>query len=76
MPLLNLRLTNTDGSNRCVVDLPHEIRTQDMRVKQTRVHYNHEDHATTTGNYHNKRPATCHSSSPASTLSSCFFDMP
>eukprot|EP00935_MAST-01C_sp_MAST-1C-sp1_P002761 g2761.t1 len=51
MPLLNLRLTNTDGSNRCVVDLPHEIRTQDMRVKQTRVHYNHEDHSTTVGNY-------------------------
>lgn len=54
MPILNLRLTNTDNSNRCVVELPHEIRTQDMRVKQTRVHFNHEDrNNSVTGNFYN-----------------------
>ena len=25
MPVLNLRLTNADGANKCVVELPHEI---------------------------------------------------
>ena len=56
MPLLNLRLTNTDGTNKCVVELPHQIRTQEVKVKSTRVHFNHEDHSTTVGNYHNKLP--------------------
>ena len=40
MPILNLRLTNSDGTNRCQVTLPHSIRTQEMRLKGTRVHHN------------------------------------
>lgn len=52
MPLLSLRLTNTDNSNRCVVELPHEVRTQEMKVKQTCVHFNHTKHAEATGNFY------------------------
>ena len=52
MPLLSLRLTNTDNSNRCVVHLPHEVRTQEMKIKQTRVHFNHAKHTEATGNYY------------------------
>jgi hypothetical protein len=52
MPLLSLRLTNTDNSNKCVVHLPHEVRTQEMKVKQTRVHFNHAKHTEATGNYY------------------------
>lgn len=52
MPLLSLRLTNTDSSNKCVVKLPHEVRTQEMKVKQTRVHFNHAKHTEATGNFY------------------------
>ena len=52
MPLLSLRLSNTDGSNKCVVALPHEVRTQEMKIKQTRVHFNHAKHTEVTGNYY------------------------
>ena len=52
MPLLSLRLTNTNGTNKCVVELPHEVRTQEMKVKQTRVHFNHAKHAEATGNFY------------------------
>ena len=52
MPLLSLRLTNTNNTNKCVVELPHEVRTQEMKVKQTRVHFNHAKHAEATGNFY------------------------
>jgi hypothetical protein len=52
MPLLSLRLSNTDGSNKCVVALPHEVRTQEMKVKLSRVHFNHTKHTEATGNYY------------------------
>jgi hypothetical protein len=52
MPLLSLCLTNTDSSNKCVVKLPHEVRTQEMKIKQTRVHFNHAKHTEATGNYY------------------------
>lgn len=40
MPVLYLRLTNSDGTNRCVVNLAHSIRTQEFKLKSTRVHHN------------------------------------
>ena len=52
MPLLSLRLTNTNNTNKCVVELPHEVRTQEMKVKQTRVHFNHAKHVEATGNFY------------------------
>ena len=52
MPLLSLRLTNTNNTNKCVVELPHEVRTQEMKIKQTRVHFNHAKHAEATGNFY------------------------
>ena len=52
MPLLSLRLTNANNTNKCVVELPHEVRTQEMKVKQTRVHFNHAKHVEATGNFY------------------------